>query len=545
MNNKNLFYIIISKLRQPIIALIVIYSVGILGMKVITGTDLNDLPYQLTFFEAFYIVSYTSTTIGFGETPYPWNDNQKMFMLFFIYSSVICWIWAINSIITILRDKEMERIRERYRIESRVKKLQKPFYIIAGVDETGHEVAKILTHHGYQVVAIDKDELKVDELRMYDYDEEVFSYNGDINDIDNLKICGIEHECCKGIIVSTGDDHTNWYTSTTARILNSKLKIVAVTVNKETQETLNSIHIDHIVSPYDHFANELIQAIQNPSHNMLRVLVTNETFDHYKEINPKKGLWLIFGYEKIGQVLLHQLKEIGNDVILIDTQEPGKEICESENITYINSINFNELKDRVDFKNVKGVISSFEDDLKNLSVLIKIKEINKEIFTVVYENQLKNKELYNKLNIDLVVQKQEMATRKIYYIISEPLLGEFLKRMSNQPEKINRSVVNQLKNKKDDSCIETWHININKDEAYGIYDLIKSGEYVKIKNITQTKKGKITPLLIKRKNKYILLPNEEEIICFDDEILFAGSFREYKLMMWLVHHPNILDEHLN
>jgi voltage-gated potassium channel len=540
MQNKNFFYVIISKLRQPIIALIVIYSFGILGMKIIPGTDNLGQEYMLSFFDAFYIVSYTSTTIGFGESPHPWNENQKMFMLIFIYSSVICWIWAINSIITILRDKEISKVREEYKTESKVKKIYKKFYIIAGIDETGHEVAKILTRHGFSVIAIDKDELKIDELRMYDYAEEVISFNGDINDIEVLKLCGIESAFCEGIIVSTGNDNTNWYTSAAAKILNKKLKIITIAIEKKTQEYLNSINIEHIVAPFEHFANELIQAINQPMYNMLRVQVTSETFDHYKEIEPKLGTWIIFGYEKIGEVLLKKLLDCGNDVILVDHKRSSEDICLKHNIKFIKGNNFINLKKLIDFSNVSGVISSYKDDLKNLSVIMGVRSTNEKIFTVVYENQLKNKELYEKLNIDLVVTKKEMTTRKIHYLVSEPLLGDFLNKMSLVSEVTCASVVNKLKSKYRNECLETWHVAINKYDALGVFEMLKRKRQIKLENLSS--RDDVLALIIKRDDEFILLPKELQEIKEGDEILFTGSYKEYKKMMWLINHSNILEE---
>lgn len=542
MQNKNLYYIIISKLRKPIIAIITIYSIGILGMKLIPGTDDLGQIYNLSFFDAFYIVSYTSTTIGFGETPYPWNENQKMFMLIIIYASVICWIWAINCIITILRDKEITKVREEYKTHSRINKITKPFYIIAGIDQTGSEIAKILTRHGFNVVAIDKSELKIDELRMFEYQEEVISFNGDINDVEVLKLCGIENKYCKGIIVATGDDHTNWYTSTAAKILNKNLKVITVAINKKTQDTLDSIHIDHVVSPYDHFANELIQAINQPMYNMLRVQITSETFDHYKEIRPKQGNWIIFGYEKIGEVLLKRLKDSGNNLILVDNRKTVKDLCVTENIEFLQGNSLIDVEDKINFDNIDGVISSYKDDLKNLSVVMKIKEKNPKTFTVVYENQLKNKELFEKLDIDLVVQKQEMTTRKIYYMVSEPLLGEFLKKMATMSENICAYLVEKLKYKYKNGCLETWHVTITKNDSLGLYDIIEDGETVKVKNIKG--KDKVLPLIIKRNNNFIVLPKDDEILKINDEILFTGTYDEYKRMMWLINHSNILEEHI-
>ena len=41
----------------------------------------------MSIFHAFYVMSYTATTIGFGEVPHPFNDAQRLWVTFAIYLS--------------------------------------------------------------------------------------------------------------------------------------------------------------------------------------------------------------------------------------------------------------------------------------------------------------------------------------------------------------------------------------------------------------------------------------------------------------------------
>ena len=71
-------WLLLVQLRSPLIALIVTYSISILGLVLIPGeTDLGS-PYYLSFLDAFYAVSYTAMTVGFGEIPYPFNQSQRL-----------------------------------------------------------------------------------------------------------------------------------------------------------------------------------------------------------------------------------------------------------------------------------------------------------------------------------------------------------------------------------------------------------------------------------------------------------------------------------
>ena len=75
-------WLLLLELRTPLITLIVTYSISVLGLILIPGATHEGAAYHLSFLDAFYLVSYTATTIGFGETPYPFTPSQKLWMLF-------------------------------------------------------------------------------------------------------------------------------------------------------------------------------------------------------------------------------------------------------------------------------------------------------------------------------------------------------------------------------------------------------------------------------------------------------------------------------
>ena len=50
-------------------------------------------------------MSYTATTIGFGELPCPFTADQRMWVTISIYLSVIGWAYAIGSLLTLIQDR--------------------------------------------------------------------------------------------------------------------------------------------------------------------------------------------------------------------------------------------------------------------------------------------------------------------------------------------------------------------------------------------------------------------------------------------------------
>ena len=55
------------------------------------------------FFDAVYVMSYTATTIGYGEIPQPFTGAQRLWVMATIYLSVVGWAYAIGSLLTLLR----------------------------------------------------------------------------------------------------------------------------------------------------------------------------------------------------------------------------------------------------------------------------------------------------------------------------------------------------------------------------------------------------------------------------------------------------------
>ncbi len=76
-----------------------------LGLTLIPGLDAEGQPTRMRFFHAFYFISYTATTIGFGEIPNAFSDAQRLWVTFCIYLSVIGWAYSIGALLALLQDQ--------------------------------------------------------------------------------------------------------------------------------------------------------------------------------------------------------------------------------------------------------------------------------------------------------------------------------------------------------------------------------------------------------------------------------------------------------
>lgn len=166
------FSLILRRMRAPFIVLITAYAISILGFARIPGMNDQGQLWRVGFFHAFCVVSYTATTIGFGEFPFAFTNGQRFWALATIYITVISWLYAIGTILTLIQDPALKRTLTENRFANHVRNMRQPFYIVCGYGDTGTQVVKALAQRKTPAVVIDIrperiDMLLLDELRIY------------------------------------------------------------------------------------------------------------------------------------------------------------------------------------------------------------------------------------------------------------------------------------------------------------------------------------------------------------------------------------------
>ena len=108
-------FLVLRRMRFPLIVLISILSISVLGLSLIPGVDENGDPWRMTLFDAFYFVSYTATTIGFGEIPHAFTAAQRMWVTGTIYASVTGWAYVFGSLFALLQEPAFRKAVSRPR----------------------------------------------------------------------------------------------------------------------------------------------------------------------------------------------------------------------------------------------------------------------------------------------------------------------------------------------------------------------------------------------------------------------------------------------
>jgi voltage-gated potassium channel Kch len=259
-----IIYIILRRMRPPLLVLLGSYAISLLGMTLIPGIDDQGKPWTMDFFHAYYFLSYTATTIGFGEIPYPFSDPQRAWVLISIYVTVIAWFYAIGTILSLVQDPALRRVVVRGQFERQVRRIREPFVIVCGFGDTGRALVRALVEHFRQVVVVDVDPEAINELRIKDYPLYVPALAADATIPENLELAGLRHALCNGVVIVTPSDESNLKIAITSKLLNENVPVYSQGEHADIEANMASFGTDYIVDPYARFAQQGALAIRSP-----------------------------------------------------------------------------------------------------------------------------------------------------------------------------------------------------------------------------------------------------------------------------------------
>ena len=112
----NVTYLFLRRMRPPLVLVILLYTISVFGLAVMPGVDESGHPTEgMGLFHAFYVISYTATTIGFGELPHPYSSAQRIWMTLSIYLTVTGWSYAVVTVVGLLQEPAFQNALKRGR----------------------------------------------------------------------------------------------------------------------------------------------------------------------------------------------------------------------------------------------------------------------------------------------------------------------------------------------------------------------------------------------------------------------------------------------
>lgn len=525
MKNSSLF-IILYRMRVPFLVIIIAYTIAITGLVLIEGKDASGNPYHMSIFDAFYFISYTATTIGFGETPYEFTYSQRIWVSFSIYITVIGWFYGIGSLVRLLQDKLFLQEIEKSRFKRQIRRLKQKFIIILGYNQITSEIIKRALEQDIRTVVIEKSEERGNDLLLENFTPTVPLLIADAHSSVALEQAGIKKHNCKGLVSLFEDDSLNLRIALTSKLLNKNVKLAIKSTTENHTENLKDLDVEIVANPFLIISKEINMALNAP--NLLKLekwLFKVDTLNSSLPIFPK-GKYIICGFGRMGQSVYERLKTNNIEAHFIEIKKKDVEFKKSKftQLTYADADDKDTLLE-IGIKDAVAIIAATNNDTTNLSILATAKKLNPNIMTIVRENEMEDFSIFKSANIDHIFMPAKILINKTTNALINPLSDIFIRLISEKEEIWAAKLVRRLFETINENPI-LFELELDFDFAPEIarYLKIKKELELKIFRVSLHNKelnNNVVPLLILRDEEQLLLPSWETKLELNDKILFA------------------------
>jgi len=525
--------LILRQMRAPLIVIVTVFSIATLGMVLIPGIDENGQPWHMDFFHALYFVSFTATTIGFGEIPYVLTDAQRIWVLITIFFSVIGWFYALSKIVSLVQTPIFKKAVIHANFRRNLGQINQGFYLICGYGETGQDLVEGLANKENRCVVIDNNPDAIETLEVQDYITYVPGLEADAKNPSQLEYAGLSHPLCKGVIAVTNSDACNLKIAITSKLLQPHIPVIVRSEHHDYEENMKSFDTDHTINPYDTFALGFAMAMKSPSLYLLNEWLTGVPDSTLSDpVVLKEGHWVLCGYGRLGKRIFEILRQLKLSVTIIDTlptQRVDFHRCYPDDKSKFILGTGTDADTLIDagIEKAVGLVAGSDNDSNNLSTIMTSQMLNKNLSIIARQNEMINKDLFIASKADVIMHPSEIVARRIRTLLDNPLLLEFLQECYQQSNEWINITISSLSGSINELTPHCWTNTLNEEEAPAVYAALSKGRKISLKQVLKNpilryRQICCLPLMIKRNNDIILIPGDSEPLQKNDEILFCG-----------------------
>jgi voltage-gated potassium channel len=521
-------FLIMRRMRVPLITLIVIFFISVVGLTLMPGVDPDGQPARLSLFESFYFMSYTATTIGFGELPWPFTPAQRLWVTFSIYLSVVGWAYAIGSMLTLLQDRSFRQALAFRRFARKVERLREPFLLLAGYGRAGELLTKAFDELGQQIVVIDESSHRVDALDLGSYHADIPGLVADAGNPQHLSAAGINHPFCAGVLALTNHDETNLAVTMTAALVRPDLPVIARTISAPIAERMRAFGTPTVVNPFDRFGEHLRLALNAPaSYQLLTWLEAGPGAELPERGHPPtEGRWVMCGYGRFGREVTEDLREAGLEVTVIEPAERGQ----PEPGVILGDASDPGVLARANLTSAVGLVAGTDNDTTNLSMLATARRLNPQLFLAARQNRPTSTALFHAMRVDALLVPTEVVAHEVYAQISTPMLWRFIQEMPARGDQWAADLIQRLRDNCGRKLPALWKIRLDREQAPSLSGYLADGQ-VALQELLRSPEDRsrqlrVVPLLLLRGTEAVVTPGGETMLRPDDQMLFAGEGSE-------------------
>lgn len=515
-------------MRLPFTVIAISYAVAIVGLVVIPGADDQGNPYYFSIFDAFYFVTYTATTIGFGEIPYPFTHAQKIWVSMSIYLTVVGWFYGIGTLVALLQDKLFISELAMARFRRSVRNIKEDFVIVLGYNDTTSQIIRKMIDENLRVVVIEKDQQRADYLMLEGFIPHVPVLVSDVHTTSSLEDAGIKSRHCKGIISLFESNVLNLRVTLASRILNPNIKVAVKSTTDDESENLYDAGANIVENPFALISSQIRMALEGPSlFKLENWLYKIDSLESKTFFIPQSEI-ILCGYGRLGEKIYDVFKQKGIYPTVIEKDKIKLRVAKNDGVQNIISGNAEDkyILKEADIQNAKLIIVATNNDTINLSIISTVKKLNKETVIITRENELSDFSIFSNAKIDHIFLPSQILIHKTANAIMNPLCDRMIKILNEKDEKWGSTLLSRLIKTISTSPL-IIELNITKEKAPEVYNYLSDKtNKLNLETLTSSRHDRhmsnnVVPLLVIREEKDIILPNIDIELKCEDKILFA------------------------
>ncbi|MFC1588055.1 potassium channel family protein [Planctomycetota bacterium] len=232
----------LRKLVFVVVLLVAVVTFGTLGYWLFG--KVNSLDW--TLYNCLYMTFITLSSTGYTDTldvEHLQSFPALLFTGFLMMLGLGMVVYCMSQLTALIVEGELQKYYMRKKMKKEIAELRDHF-IVCGSGSTGRPIIEELVSTRRQVVAIDMDRERLEEL----HDKlNVLFVCGDSLDDETLVDASIEH--ASGLFAVMPEDTDNLFVTVTARGLNSRLRIVSKAIDSKMSAKLVRSGANAIVSP--------------------------------------------------------------------------------------------------------------------------------------------------------------------------------------------------------------------------------------------------------------------------------------------------------
>src|SRR5262245_1097183 len=236
-------------------------TVGLLVLITMTGTvgfKFFARNPDATWIDCLFMTVTTMTTVGYGEIV-DLGQGGRLFVVVFLMAGFAIFSYGVVEIGRWIFSAEMRVFLEKRRMDKELHKLRDHF-IVCGFGRMGWTICEHLRERNRTFVVIDTDEAA---LRAGCAARNWLYVVGDASDDQVLTHAGISRAKALATVLPTDAD--NVYVALTARLLSSKIEIIARASDETATLKLERAGANRVVSPYSTGAQKIARFMLNPN----------------------------------------------------------------------------------------------------------------------------------------------------------------------------------------------------------------------------------------------------------------------------------------